>query len=81
MPNSLLFKKLFYRAVHRGCKETDFLLGEFAKKKLEEVQNLELFGEFLEENDWEIYDWILRKENPPKKYEKLVQEIQSFHKI
>ncbi len=81
MPNSLLLKKLFYRAVHRGCKETDFLLGEFTKKKLEELQNLELFGEFLEENDWEIYDWILQKQKTPNKYEKLVQEIQNFHKI
>ena len=62
MQNSLLFKQLFYRAVHRGCKETDFLLGEFAKAKLATLQNLELFGKFLEENDWEIYDWILQKE-------------------
>ena len=22
-------KKIIYRAVHRGCKETDFLLGDF----------------------------------------------------
>ena len=28
---STLAKQLLYRSVHRGCKETDFLIGEFAK--------------------------------------------------
>ncbi len=81
MEKQLLLKQLFYRSVHRGCKETDFLIGEFAKAKLAEVSDLKLFGNFLEENDWEIYDWILGKEKFPQIYENLVRDIQKFHKI
>ena len=56
-------KKIIYRAVHRGCKETDFLLGDFFvanKESLSEL-GLDLCEKFLEEDDMLIYDWILEK--------------------
>lgn len=81
MEKQLLRKQLFYRSTHRGCKETDFLIGEFAKVKLEEISDLELFGRFLEEDDLQIYDWILGKEQEPQCYEVFVSDIQKFHKI
>jgi len=79
MNNENLVKQLFYRSIHRGCKETDFLIGEFAKKKLGEISDLELFGDFLEEDDLEIYDWILGKKKEPEKYVGIVTEIKKFH--
>ncbi|MES2961480.1 MAG: succinate dehydrogenase assembly factor 2 [Pseudomonadota bacterium] len=81
MNNENLVKQLFYRSTHRGCKETDFLIGEFAKEKLGEISDLELFGNFLEEDDLEIYDWILGKYKEPEKYEEIIGEIRKFHKI
>ncbi len=81
MPKQLLAKKLLYRSTHRGCKETDFLIGGFAQKNLEEIEDLELFSKFLEEDDLEIYDWILGKERAPKGYLALVGEIREFHKL
>lgn len=81
MEKQLLRKQALYRSTHRGCKETDFLIGEFAKVKLAEIVDLELFGKFLEEDDLQIYDWILRKEKEPECYEDLVRDIQEFHKI
>jgi antitoxin CptB len=81
MPKQLLRKELFYRSTHRGCKETDFLIGEFVKLKLDEISDLELFGKFLEEDDWEIYDWILGKVKSPEIYSEVVLEIQKFHRI
>ena len=81
MNNENFVKQLLYRSVHRGCKETDFLIGEFAKVKLAEISDLELFGRFLEEDDLRIYDWILGKEESPKEYLRLLQEIRDFHKI
>jgi antitoxin CptB len=81
MNNENLIKQLFYRSIHRGCKETDFLIGEFAKKKLKEISDLELFENFLEEDDLEIYDWILGKNKEPEKYVGIVMEIKKFHKI
>ena len=81
MNNENLIKQLFYRSIHRGWKETDFLIGEFAKKKLGEISDLELFGDFLEEDDLEIYDWILGKNKEPEKYVGIIMEIKKFHKI
>lgn len=77
----LLRKQFLYRSTHRGCKETDFLIGEFAKVKLAQIADLQLFGDFLEEDDWEIYDWILGKYQEPERYKALVNEIREFHKI
>ncbi len=77
----MLSKQLLYRSTHRGCKETDFLIGEFAKVKLAEMSDLELFRDFLEEDDLKIYDWILGKFEVPECYLKLVLEIREFHQI
>jgi antitoxin CptB len=81
MPKQLLTKKLLYRSTHRGCKETDFLIGGFAQKKLGEIGDLELFSKFLDEDDLKIYDWILGKVDVPEAYVALIEEIQQFHKI
>ncbi len=81
MSNENFTKQLFYRSIHRGCKETDFLIGGFAQAKLGEIKDCELFGKFLEEDDANLYDWILAKENTPKHYRDLVQQIREFHKI
>lgn len=81
MNKEILTKQLLYRSIHRGCKETDFLIGEFAKEKLAEVSDLELFGRFLEEDDLKIYDWILGKVLIPEGYKNLINDIRQFHKI
>lgn len=81
--NDLLKKQILYRSIHRGCKETDFLIGEFAKAKLENFDEKKsvLFKNFIEEDDLLIYDWILRKSKVQDKYLELVEEIRNFHKI
>lgn len=81
MEKQLLLKELFYRSTHRGCKETDFLIGEFVKVKLAEIADLAMFANFLQEDDWEIYDWILGKKEAPEVYLELVGEMRKFHKI
>ena len=81
MSNATLIKQLLYRSIHRGCKETDFLIGKFAEAKLGEIKNLEQFGKFLEEDDTKIYDWLLDKEEVPEHYAELISQIKEFHKI
>lgn len=74
-------KKIIYRAVHRGCKETDFLLGDFFvanKEGLSEL-GLELCEKFLEEDDMLIYDWILEKIPTEIIYQNLIEKIRQFH--
>jgi antitoxin CptB len=76
-------RKLLYRSIHRGCKETDFLIGEFAKEKIEKMPpaKMKLFDLFLQEDDLEIYDWIMEKAAAKTQYSTLVNEIRKFHKL
>ena len=74
-------KKIIYRAVHRGCKETDFLLGDFFvanQNNLLEL-GLDLCEKFLEEDDMLIYDWILEKIPTEIIYQNLIEKIRKFH--
>lgn len=83
MTNTNLENKLLYRCLHRGCKETDFLLGKFGEEriKLMDLKAQNIFDEFLNEDDMLIYDWILSKQQYPEKYDILIKDIQVFHKI
>ena len=76
-------QKLLYRSAYRGCKETDFLIGQFVKAKINEMteQQLKILENFLVEDDLKIYDWILGKEKVAEEYGELVGLIQKFHKI
>jgi antitoxin CptB len=56
-------KKLLFRAWHRGTREADLMVGRFAEAhipKLDEA-GLDIFEEFLDENDPDIFDWISGK--------------------
>lgn len=56
----ILRKKLYYRSWHRGCKETDVILGYLADNYLPQFdeQQLQEYEEFLEEYDADIWKWI-----------------------
>jgi antitoxin CptB len=63
-----LLKKLLYQSCHRGCKETDLIIGEFAKIHLAKMSNDELiiFNQILQFSDGDIYDWYTNKKPVPK---------------
>lgn len=87
-------KKMIYSACHRGTKENDLLLGEFAKNTLEALTPAEqhLFERLLEEPDGDIYQWILTSQHLlknkqdtlslstiPPLYGDLIQKIIKYH--
>ena len=74
-------KKIIYRAVHRGCKETDFLLGDFFVANKNDISELglDLCEKFLDEDDMLIYDWILEKIPHDEIYKNLIEKIRKFH--
>ena len=74
----IYLKKLLFKASHRGTKEMDIILGNFAKKNLEsmDIVNLKLFEELLEIPDPDLYKWFTSEDiNIPKKFLDLVKEI------
>ena len=60
-------KKLLFRAGHRGTKEMDILLGNFANKYIQLFDELELvmFSALLDFEDDLIYKCLLDKESVP----------------
>jgi antitoxin CptB len=78
---SLLRKKLMYRSWHRGCKETDMLLGYFALKYLNKFSLNELieYEKIVDLDDYELYCYITRKANLPSNLDsKIVDLITCF---
>ena len=66
MPNKEILKKqIIYRAMHRGSKEMDLLLGKFVNKYINELNNPELkdLEKLLLIEDEVLYKWYFEK-NP-----------------
>jgi succinate dehydrogenase flavin-adding protein (antitoxin of CptAB toxin-antitoxin module) len=63
-----LLKKLLYQSCNRGCKETDLIIGQFAKLNIKKMTDDELktFEEILHMNDADIYDWYTKKKPLPE---------------
>jgi len=76
-----LLKKLLYQSCNRGCKETDLIIGQFAKLNLKKMNDVELktFEEILHMNDADIYDWYTKKKPVPEdKSSALMLQILDF---
>lgn len=64
----LWLKRLSYRSHHRGCKETDLVLGTYCDRTLPDLEDsgLALFEAFIDEDDADIWNWITGKTTCPK---------------
>lgn len=60
-------KKLLYKSCYRGSKETDLIIGRFAKENITKMNDKELqdFEDILELPDGDIYDWYTAKKPIP----------------
>ncbi len=76
----LRLKRLQYRSIHRGCKETDLILGTFASQNLPHlpISDLETFEALLDEDDAHIWDWLVEKAPTPAAYEALIGAMRSL---
>ena len=61
-------KKLLYKSSYRGCKETDLILGNFAKTYLNKMSDSQLaeFADILYMPDTDFYDYYTNKKPVPK---------------
>ncbi len=60
-------KRALFRSWHRGAKESDLLLGSFAERHLAEfdTDQLSRYEVLLEQEDADILDWVMRRDDPP----------------
>jgi antitoxin CptB len=70
-------KRLKFRSWHRGIKEADILLGSFADKFLEKMNQKQLddYENLLREADADLVAWITGDKIPPPKYNHDVMEM------
>ena len=59
----ILKKKIIYRSTHRGSKEMDILLGNFAKKYVDKFtdDDLKKLDKILKIEDEILYRWYFKK--------------------
>ena len=64
-------KQLRFRAWHRGTKEADIILGNFADRFLSDMDDAELewFAELLKEKEQDVLDWIFGRNMPPAPFD------------
>ena len=65
------FKRLRFRAWHRGTKEADLLIGGFADRYARGWGEAEItwFEALLEEDDVDIMAWAVGTQPPPARYD------------
>lgn len=70
-------RRLVYRASYTGMKETDLLLGQFAKRHLPELSRSQLqeFEALLDAGDPSIFAWVRGDEAVPAAYDTAVFEL------
>ena len=64
-------KRLLYRALHRGFKEADIVVGRFAEAALPTMTEEEVaeFAALLEVPDQTLYAWIIGREDVPPNHQ------------
>ena len=76
-------RRLIYQARYTGMKETDLLLGYFAKVHLPYLGDADLtnFENLLQAGDQQIYAWVMENEQLPDDYDTPVfRLIKKFNK-
>ena len=64
-------RKLKFRAWHRGTREADLIMGQFADANLDTMSqdDLDQFDALLEAQDLDVYNWIIGKEPVPPEFD------------
>lgn len=79
--DEMMMRRLVYRASYTGMKETDLLLGQFAKQHLPRLSRaqLEEFEALLDAGDPAIFAWVRGDEAVPEEFDgsvfKLIKEF------
>ena len=62
-------KRLLFRSRHMGMRETDILLGAFARESLASLDDglLDEYEALLDEADADLLKWILQRERAPER--------------
>ena len=74
-------KRLIYQSWHRGCKETDLILGSYCDNHIMQLDanTLNAYEALLDEDDADIWAWITEKQPIPQAaYEPIIAALRQF---
>ena len=74
-------KRLLYRAMHRGFKEADIVVGKFAEANLAGFTDEEEaeFARLLDVPDQDLFAWVTRRAETPDNYRgPVLERMQAF---
>ncbi|AHC39567.1 succinate dehydrogenase assembly factor 2 [Ehrlichia muris] len=82
--NELLVKrkKLLYRSLHRGCKEMDIILGNFASHYIHLLssEDIDKYETIVSTNDHQLYKYIIGQDPIPQYLDNsIMKNIISFN--
>lgn len=75
-------KRLRYQSWHRGCKETDVVLGNYFDQHASawSEDDIALYEALLEEDDWDIWQWVAYDATPPNaQFIPIIEKLRTFH--
>jgi antitoxin CptB len=75
-------RKILFRAWHRGIREMDLLMGQFADAEIGTLTESELddFEALIEVPDRDLFSWITETEEAPANYDTaLFRRLKVFH--
>ncbi|MDA9989359.1 succinate dehydrogenase assembly factor 2 [Paracoccaceae bacterium] len=75
-------KRLKMRSMRRGIKEMDIILSGFSDLHLIDMSGaqLDLYEDFLDENDQDLYQWVSGQVAGYPQYEHLLKQIKVYLK-
>ena len=85
MPDKLdnIRRKLRFRSLRRGTKESDLVIGGFAETHLRNLNEGQLvdFEALLDENDQDVLSWVIGMKPPPAEFvTPVLKMLQNFKK-
>lgn len=77
-------KRLVFQSNHRGCKEMDMMMGQFAERYAADMpeDEMTIYEALLEEDDWDIYAWLNNRGEPSDKaYVPLLNKMRDYQPL
>ena len=74
-------KRLIYRSIYTGTRETDLLIGNFAKRNLENLDDalLNEYEALIDNSDPDLYMWISGRKPVPDAWNgEIMKRLQNF---
>ena len=63
--------KALFRSWHRGTREMDLILGQFADEQIDQLNDDEMtqYEALLEVADWDLFKWIIGETDVPAEFD------------